>query len=372
MNVKNKFNLYIILSAAFIVILIVGLALRTHKGTYSLDDELNVTITCPETLTNGDTLTCDVFLNNVTETILSVNANYDFKDISDSEISFEVEEECGGDNCFQEFVSTDQGFAVINQEGITSDVKIGTISFLVMGEYNNSYDMELTNIELCDSNYEIISLADASSTVRIKNIDAKLSNIEIDKTPLEENFDNENDKYTATIADNGEETDTVTLTLTKSDEFATINGETENLELHYGKNTFTIEVVSEDGYVTNEYVIEINRQFDFDPDNSEYVYNSEDNYLYIKNDSLDTFHNNLKTLPENMTYHVNNGKLEILYEEEVIKSIDILRFVSSYLISNNDIYIESELKLGQLKSKITSDVLTIKYFDNNNFCNHLI
>ena len=226
--------------------------------------------------------------------------------------------------------------------------------------------MELTNIELCDSNYEIISLADASSTVRIKNIDAKLSNIEIDKTPLEENFDDENDKYTATIADNGEETDTVTLTLTKSDEFATINGETENLELHYGKNTFTIEVVSEDGYVTNEYVIEINRQFDFDPDNSEYVYNSEDNYLYIKNDSLDTFHNNLKTLPENMAYHINDGKLEILYEEEVIKSIDILRFVSSYLISNNEIYVEGGLKLGQLKSKITSDVLTIKYFDNNN------
>ena len=100
MNVKNKFNLYIILSAAFIVILIVGLALRTHKGTYSLDDELNVTITCPEAVTNGYLLTCDVFLNNVTEPILSVNANYDFDNISYGDIEFTAEEECDLTNIF--------------------------------------------------------------------------------------------------------------------------------------------------------------------------------------------------------------------------------------------------------------------------------
>ena len=367
MNVKNKFDLYIILSAVFIVILITGLAFHNHKGTYSLEDDPSVTIDCPAAISTNEEVMCNVFLTATNINALSLTANYDIDaNILYDDIYFEAEEICEINDCTQELVSTENGFTITNQEGINTDTKIGTIRFTIVGEPNDEYEVGLVNIELSNSENEIINLEDASATIRIKNNNAKLTNIEINKTALEENFDDENNTYTATIADNGEETDTVTLTLTKSDEFATIDGEIENLELHYGKNTFTIEVISEDENVTNEYTIEITRQFDFDPENSEYVYNSEDNYLYIKNDLLDAFHNNLKILPENMTYHVNNGKLEILYEEEVIKSIDIIYFESDYVIIGNNMYIERGLNLEQLKTKITSDVLDFKYFDNTN------
>ena len=55
------------------------------------------------------------------------------------------------------------------------------------------------------------------------------------------------------------------------------------------------------------------------------TYNKANNYIYIKNDPVNTFTANLKQLPENLTYNVSGNKLEVIYaNDEVLYSINII------------------------------------------------
>ena len=369
MNSKLKYNLYFILSALIVVVLIITLVMTNRKGTYSISGDNSVlSIVCPATANAGDEVTCNVFLNISNSTILSVNANYNISGgLVNGNVVFDAEESCNSNNCFEYFVSTNNGFSVINQTGATTYSQVGSMTFTVSGTSNTTYNVGLKNIELCNSNYEMISLNNVSTSIRIKNNDATLTNIALNKQVVSSNFDQTNHKYTATIADNNEASEIVNLVLTKSDTNATVTGVTTNLSLHYGTNTYNIDVTAEDGNTTITYTVEIKREYEFATGNANYTYNKANNYIYIKNDPVNTFTANLKQLPENLTYNVIGNKLEVIYaNDEVLYSINIINFTSSYEIVEGNIYIANNVTLQTIKNQITSSNATIKFYDNNN------
>lgn len=367
MNSKLKYNLYFVFGAILIIGTIVTLLVSNGKGTYSLNNTPTLRLECPATVGATEEVTCDIYLDITNANILSVNANYALPTGAISgDVTFSALTTCNSNNCFEKFVSNANGFAVINQNGTTTNAKVGSITFTMNGESNAEYTIGLKNIELCNNTYDMISLSNVSTTIRVKNNVATLSNIALDKQVISSNFDAVNRKYTATIADNNEATDMVNLVLTKVDTNATVSGVTNNLSLHYGTNTYNILVTAENGTTTNNYTIEIKREYDFDPGNNGYIYNKTSNYLYIKNDNINNFQSNLKELPTNLSYSVNSNKLEVLYDnDEVLNSINIINFSSDYQVSNGTIYVDSELTLQQIKNKITSQNVNIKYYNGN-------
>lgn len=364
MNNKIKNNLLIILALVVIGIIVTLTVMSNRKGTYSIEtDNPKLELTCPETAIPGDTIACVVQLTNNNSTILSVNANYNLNNIITYN-NFDANDTCDSNNCFMKFANTENGFSVINKAGTTTNNSIvGSIALNVSddAQKNTTYKVGLTNIELCDDQYEMINLDNVEVEIRIKNNDADLSDISLDEAELDSNFDNNNNKYTSTVASN---TTTANINVTTSDDNATVSGLTENLSLHYGTNTYSITVTAEDGKTTKTYTIEIYRQYDFTTDS--YIYDEEDNYIYIGANDINTFYNNLEVLPENLSYSVNNNKLEIKYNnDEVLKSITIVNFISKYTVLEKEIYINENITLEELKNNITSETATFKVIDNN-------
>ena len=362
---EKKPKLYFIVGSIFVVVLLISLTFANKKGTYSIDNEnLGITLTCPQKVTIGGEVTCTIGLTNTNNTILSVNANYVLPNEL-TYVSYDDLSTCDGGKCFTTLASTENGFAAINTNGITTSTQVGKLKLAVSSTAtsNTNYTIKLTNIELCDNQYVMHTIEDVEINVRTANNDATLSNISINKSKISENFNSELKKYTATVADN---VDNINLVITKSDEAASVSGIVENLNIHYGTNTYTISVTSEDGTVTNDYTIEIYRQYNFTT--NVYTYNSTNNYLYTKNDVGNTIINNLEELPSNLSYNINNNKLEIKYlNSEILKSINIINFTTTYSILNNDIYVDNDTTtLSQFINGITSSTVTAKVFDNNN------
>ncbi len=364
MKSRKKQNMYFIGGSILVVVLLISLVFTNRKGTYSLSDELGISITCPEKVSIGGEVTCIIgLINPENDTILSINANYDLPE----ELTYESYEDsgtCTGNNCFETLTKTENGFATINTSGVTTSTTVGELTLNVADDANSDtdYTIKLTNIELCDGEYEMHQVEDVEVEVRTSSNDATLSDITLSEATMAENFDPTLEEYTATVAAN---VDSVDLILTKNNDAATIYGITEGLNLHYGTNTFTISVTSEDESETIDYTIEIIRKYEFSTDM--YTYNAAENYIYTKNDTGNAIISNLEEAPENISYYINNNKLVIKYlNDEVLESIDILNFTSTYSIINDNLYIDNDnTTLAQFKSAVTSSSVIIKVFNDS-------
>lgn len=378
MNSPKKYNTYFILSAVFIVSLITILVLNNGKGTYSAANDPTVSIDCPEVVNANSQVTCDIRITipNGT-TVSSVNANYDMPTgLINGDITFTEDTTCNSSSCFQKFVSTNNGFSVINQTGTTNvtNFKIGTITFTINGadKHGQNVTLGLKNIELCakvNNEYVMINPAatTASQNVRIKNNLAALNSLSLAGV-ISENFSSANHKYTATIADNYGSILKSNWTISLS-EYATLTGLDAPLNPNYGTNTYTATVHSEDGSVNTNYTVEIKREFNFSlTGNSAYVYNKNDNYIFINDDAINNFIPNLPTLPTGLSYRVNGNKLEIYVtgSNEVLNSINIVNLTQTYPIIGQNMYIDNNVTLGQVKNYITGTNITVKVFNGNN------
>ena len=159
----------IIIAAIVIFLFVLMITLWVKRGTYAVGgNETNVEITCPSNITAGSNIICDVTLNlDGSDTILSVNANYDLADEIDY-VSFELDNECET-SCFEIYASTENGFALVNMDGVTESVLLGHLTLDIPEDIttSESYKVGLKNIELSDSEFVMHTLENSSINITI-------------------------------------------------------------------------------------------------------------------------------------------------------------------------------------------------------------
>lgn len=365
-----KKNYVFIIPIAIIIILFLAMTIIwIKKGTFGLDEENIFIINCPMTSVASREVECDLYLNTSEKNILSVNANYDF-DEGVSYVSYGVDASCTGDKCLEPLAITENGFAIYNTEGVTGNVFLGRLVIKFDDDVtpNKEYKIGLKNIELSNSDYEMIELDESYTTVRILNNVATLDDLTVNHGEFDKLFDSNVFKYTLAVSS---EIDQIRFGVVKSDPNSVIfgTGAMGLLNLNYGTNTFDINVRSEDETKTNTYLIDVYREYDFKLNSTYYVYDKENNYIYTAADDSVTILNNLDSLGDDLYYSVTKDKLKILHgDDEVVKSIDIIGFESDYLVSKADkvIYVGYDLSYLTLTNKIKSNVLTLKVVDENN------
>lgn len=366
---KIRSNKITIIFALIVCIFTIMTIYWIKKSTYSLEENEvdSLSITCPETVNAGDTIECRidaVIVPNGAKKILSINANYSFgSDIK--YVSFLLSDDCEELECLSAYAITENGFALANPNGLVKGTTLGYLTIKVPEDAvpDTFYNVGLTNIEYSDSLYEITNLADANTSIKIKSSVATLDSINLNGPVLNEPFDKNTLVYTSNVSS---DVDSVIISYVKTDKNSKATGSGtlgEVLSLHYGNNVFNIEVVSEDGKITNNYQINVKREYDFD--SSIYKYNKEKNTIYVGGDDDTKILNSLAPLTDGLRYNIDHGKLQILLIDEIIKEIDILRFTSEYDIVNKSIYIGKDLTYSQIIDKIKSDSLNIEIVDSN-------
>lgn len=372
--IKKNSTVSLCITVFIILLLVMTIFWISKKGTFSIDEKNSVVIECPSVFERGKTIECDVSLVMVDSTkVYSINANYDFDDEITYE-SFGVDNtECTGEGCLEALEITENGFAVINVDGFTGSISFGKLKVKMPDEAtpDTQYKIGLKNIELSfDENGEVsdemLELDDSFASSRTGNNVATLSTLSLGDIVLNEEFDSNVFKYSASV---NKDINNATINYTLTDENAIVsdNSSLGNVNLHYGTNVFNIVVTSEDGSTTNTYEISIYRNYEFST--SVYMYDKDNNYIYTRTDSGDEIISNLEQLSDNLHYELkdNNSKLSVIYgENEELLTINIINFSLEYEIVNNSIYISNNLTYGELIDKINGESITIKLVDKDN------
>ena len=352
---------------SFIILFIVMTFLGAFKkGTFSLDDETNkIIISCPATFNAGEVVECDVSLSLVDNSVVySVNANYDFEDGISYESFGVTTNECSGSACFEALEINDEGFAVINLDGVSNSFNFGKLRVKMPENVsaNDNYKIGLKEIELSyGDNIESLSLDNSFTFVRSKNNVATLSSLSISNVTLNETFDSNVFDYSASV---NSDVSNINISYELTDENSSVSGDIGNVNVHFGTNKYTIKVISEDGIVENTYNLNIYREYEFST--NKYVYNKEDNYIYTGTDTGEKIISNLDLLNDNLKYSIKGKQLCVIYgDDEELLCINIINFSTSYSITNKVIYINNNLTYQGLLDTITSEGIEYKLFNND-------
>ena len=344
----------------FFILFIVMSVFWVKKGTFSLE-EGPVILDCDVRSTSDHTefyeeTTCSVYVNPEDVTIVSINANYDLPEEM-TYMSFTNDNEN-----LTELSSTSEGFSISSETGITERTLIGTFKTKI-GFKNvdkQYYDVGLKEITLTNSEEEIINVDPVSATVRIKNRIVSLENITMVEDTISESFDPDlkSLRYDARVASN---VDKINIVATPTDENASLLGDAiaSDLQIHYGTNEFDINVRAENGVTFRTYWVSIYREYNFNT--TIYKYNEEQNYIYTVKDTGDTIKNKLESLPTGLNYSIEDNKLKIKYEEEVIQSINILNFELDYQIDKGKIYVGNGVTVEEFLTKLNNPLDTISF-----------
>lgn len=320
--IRKKYKLVI---GSFVIIGLFALVgmIWISKGTFSVDEvENGLVISCPGAVSPGEEVTCGIKANVKNTTVTAINAKY-------NQIEGLVYKDFALDNnsTFSIYANEEAGFAVINLEGITENVMLGSVKVVIPTDAlpNEKYKIGLTEIEYSDKE-QTYSIEDAMIEVRVKNNIATLDNILVEGYKLDKEFNKDTLEYNIEVDSS---VDKIKISYVKTDENAQVSGNgavNTDINLNYGTNKLNIKVDSEDGKVTNTYIVNVKRNYDFST--SVYLYDKDNNYIYTRSDEGVTITSNLEKLPEGLSYKIENNKLNILYIDEVVKSIDIINFSS--------------------------------------------
>ena len=172
-----KKNIFWIVSISIIIILLLIAIFYgfSNKGTFSIDNELNVTLECDnDTVSKLEEINCNVILNTNSKTILGLKANY-IKNDAIEYIAFNDLEKCESDNCFKTVTTTENGFVTANTNGVTgNNIVIGTIKIKINDNaiINNNYDIGLYSIDLCNDKYEVDTIDNnVTKSIKVKDAD---------------------------------------------------------------------------------------------------------------------------------------------------------------------------------------------------------
>lgn len=347
--VKENYKLVVSGSIIIGLMLIMGI-IWINKGTFSVDEvENGLVISCPGAVSPGEEVTCNIRANVKNTTVTAINAKY-------NQVEGLVYKDFALDNnsTFSIYANEEAGFAVVDLEGMTENVALGIVKVVIPTDAlpNEKYKIGLTEIEYSDKE-QTYSIEDAMIEVRVKNNIATLDNILVEGYELDKEFNKDTLEYNIEVDSS---VDKIKISYVKTDENAQVSGNgavDSYINLNYGTNKLNIKVDSEDGKVTNTYIVNVKRNYDFST--SVYLYDKDNNYIYTRSDEGVTITSNLEKLPEGLSYKIENNKLNILYIDEVVKSIDIINFGSEYSIVDGKFYIEKDLTYGAFLDKMNID-----------------
>ncbi len=343
--------------AIFIALLIMMAVLWIRRGTFGLEDEElpPLVLSCPEAIGYDEDTTCFIYVISEGENkIMSLKANYIFPEEIEY-VSYDNENED-----ILVLAATSNGFAVANTNGFEEITMVGALKFKLHteSEPNTNYTIGLTDIELSLDNDEMQELEDISFNLRVKNNIATVESVTVSNEDVEVTYDEENKTYSATVPSNVSE---ITIGAVPTDQNASMEGITlgETVELHYGTNEFEFIVVAENGDEEEVYTLSIYREYEF---NTEvYTYNKDNNYIYTGADSNETIKNSLEILETGLSYNINNGKLEVRYDEEVVSSINIVNYTTDYSVKNGNLYIGDDVSVTEFFSKINTTINNLNF-----------
>ncbi len=304
-------------------ILIIALSFFMFQIT-ALAADPELVVSCPSGGTVQSTLKCTVKVK-AEASIKEVSLNYDFGE-SLSFISYAPASN------FEAITNNSSGFDVKNENGVTGEFSIGTVSFKLLKAGN----FALKTIKIVDIDNATYTASGISQPIRILSEDNTLKSLSISPGKLTPEFQPEIETYKAEV-----DAASITITAEANDSKATYKSSSKQ-NLSYGENTINFIVTSESGS-KRTYKLIITRKDDRSTNNT------------LKNISLSI--GDISFQPTTTAYTVKIDpkvtKVKISAEIEDNKS----SFVSGY--GPREISLLSEKTIAELRVKAENGVIRI-------------
>lgn len=358
-NKKISFSILLFI----IILLVILIVLSISNNTYAIDDVDYVSITCPETAEVGEEISCSIAINVATFEAQGFQTNTTYSE-GVSFVSFETDSSCTKENnCFTAGSGGKDAIVFYNLDYTIKGLhNLGTVKYKIPDSAKGGEEYTITFSDISISNADAedgFTTDDIVKKIRIPSDVNTLDSITLSTSNINEEVTNDNNIYTATV-----DSDNVSITVVTTDKYSRVEGNLENINLHYGTNNIDIKVISETGK-ENIYTIKVFRPYTLTTDI--YKYYTEDNNLYTKSDvNKDAIISNLN-LPKELTGNVENNILTISYGEEKVTEINLINITSNkYSIANNKAYIGKNVDYDTFVNSLVLSGVTIKIFDNNN------
>lgn len=358
---KNK----ILSGILFIGIVLLIFILAIKSNTYAVNDSDYVNIACPETANAGEFVSCTVSINIASDDVRGFQANITYDDGITFD-SFERDKSCTEDNgCYNSKFDSPLGgpnAILFYRDGTGKGLyTIGTLKYKMpdTAKGGDEYSITFSDIVMANTNTEdVYKPENIVKKIRIPSDDNNIKGITLSSGNIKEPISNDNTVYTANV-----DADTVNITIEKSNQYATVEGELENISLHYGTNNILFKVISETN-IEKEYTIRIYRPYTFSTD--VYNYDKVNNTMYTKSDVDDqVILTNLK-LSKELSGDVTNNKLIISYGNEKLTEVNLINITNKkYSLSNSIAYIGKDVDYSKFMDNLVLNGVTVKIFDNS-------
>lgn len=359
---KNK----ILSGILFIGIVLLIFILAIKSNTYAVNDSDYVNIACPETANAGEFVSCTVSVNIASDDVRGFQANITYDD-GITFVSFERDKSCTEDNgCYNSKFDSPLGgpnAILFYRDGTGKGLyTIGTLKYKMpdTAKGGDEYSITFSDIVMANTNTEdVYKPENIVKKIRIPSDDNNIKGITLSSGNINESISNDNTVYTANV-----DADTVNITIEKSNQYATVEGELENISLHYGTNDILFKVISETN-IEKEYTIKIYRPYTFSTD--VYNYDKVNNTMYTKSDVDDqVIITNLK-LSKELSGNVTNNKLIISCGNEKLTEVNLINITNKkYSLSNSIAYIGKNVDYSKfMDNLVLNGDVTVKIFDNS-------
>ena len=359
---KNKILSGILLVA--IVLLIFILAIKSN--TYAVNDSDYVNIACPETANAGEFVSCTVSVNIASDDVRGFQANITYDDGITFD-SFERDKSCTEDNgCYNSKFDSPLGgpnAILFYRDGTGKGLyTIGTLKYKMpdTAKGGDEYSITFSDIVMANTNTEdVYKSENIVKKIRIPSDDNNIKGITLSSGNINESISNDNTVYTANV-----DADTVNITIEKSNQYATVEGELENINLHYGTNEIVFKVISETN-IEKDYTLKIYRPYTFTTD--VYKYDKVNNTMYTKSDvDKQVILTNLK-LSKELSGDVTNNKIIISYGKEKLTEVNLINITNNkYSLSNSTAYVGKDVDYSTFMDNLVLNGVTVKIFDSGN------
>lgn len=359
---KNK----ILSGILFIGIVLLIFILAIKSNTYAVNDSDYVNIACPETANAGEFVSCTVSVNIASDDVRGFQANITYDDGITFD-SFERDKSCTEDNgCYNSKFDSPLGgpnAILFYRDGTGKGLyTIGTLKYKMpdTAKGGDEYSITFSDIVMANTNTEdVYKPENIVKKIRIPSDDNNIKGITLSSGNINESISNDNTVYTANV-----DADTVNITIEKSNQYATVERELENISLHYGTNDILFKVISETN-IEKEYTIKIYRPYTFSTD--VYNYDKVNNTMYTKSDVDDqVIITNLK-LSKELSGKVIDNKLIISCGNEKLTEVNLINITNKkYSLSNSIAYIGKNVDYSKfMDNLVLNGDVTVKIFDNS-------
>lgn len=359
---KNK-----VLSGILLVVIVLLIFIFAIKSnTYAVNDSDYVNIACPETANAGEFVSCTVSVNIASDDVRGFQANITYDD-GITFASFERDKSCTEDNgCYNSKFDSPLGgpnAILFYRDGTGKGLyTIGTLKYKMpdTAKGGDEYSITFSDIVMANTNTEdVYKPENIVKKIRIPSDDNNIKGITLSSGNIKEPISNDNTVYTANV-----DADTVNITIERSNQYATVEGELENISLHYGTNDILFKVISETN-IEKEYTIKIYRPYTFSTD--VYNYDKVNNTMYTKSDVDDqVIITNLK-LSKELFGKVIDNKLIISCGNEKLTEVNLINITNKkYSLSNSIAYIGKNVDYSTfMDNLVLNGDVSVKIFDNS-------